>query len=40
MMEIIKASIEYSGCTTYEAVYPFDNGDTLWIDEERFTKRK
>ena len=21
-------------CTTYEAVYPFENGDTLWIDEE------
>ena len=21
-------------CTTFEAVYPFDNGDTLWIDEE------
>ena len=21
-------------CTTFEAVYLFDNGDTLWIDEE------
>ena len=21
-------------CTTYEAVYRFENGDTLWIDEE------
>ena len=25
-------------CTTYEAVYPFDNGDTLWIDEEGLLK--
>ena len=26
------------GCTTFEAVYPFDNGDTLWIDEEGLLK--
>ena len=25
-------------CTLYEAVYPFDNGDTLWIDEEGLLK--
>ena len=25
-------------CTTYEAIYPFDNGDTLWIDEEGLLK--
>ena len=25
-------------CTTFEAVYPFDNGDTLWIDEEGLLK--
>ena len=26
------------GCRTFEAVYPFDNGDTLWIDEEGLLK--
>jgi len=25
-------------CTMFEAVYPFDNGDTLWIDEEGLLK--
>ena len=25
-------------CTTFEAVYPFDNGDSLWIDEEGLLK--
>ena len=25
-------------CTTFEAVYPFDNVDTLWIDEEGLLK--
>ena len=25
-------------CTTFEAVYPFDIGDTLWIDEEGLLK--
>ena len=25
-------------CRTFEAVYPFDNGDTLWIDEEGLLK--
>ena len=26
------------GCRTFEAVYPFNNGDTLWIDEEGLLK--
>ena len=26
------------GCRTFEAVSPFDNGDTLWIDEEGLLK--
>tara|TARA_R100001460_G_scaffold98841_1_gene141815 strand:+ start:472 stop:912 length:441 start_codon:yes stop_codon:yes gene_type:complete len=25
-------------CRVFEAVYPFDNGDTLWIDEEGLLK--
>ena len=25
-------------CTTFEALSPFDNGDTLWIDEEGLLK--